>query len=74
LIAAVEHIDDEAWLTEHLSPLGQRHVEWGVTPEMYDWMGTALRASLSEVCDEAWTSAHDEAWRVAYDRIARAVR
>jgi hemoglobin-like flavoprotein len=74
LIAAVDHIDDEAWLTEHLSPLGQQHVEYGVTPVMYDWMSSALRASLAEICDEQWSEAHDEAWRGAFDLIVKAVR
>jgi hemoglobin-like flavoprotein len=74
LIAAVDHIDDEAWLTEHLSPLGAMHVGYGVTAEMYDWMGTALRASLAEVCDEQWTDAHDQAWQEAYALIVNAVR
>src|SRR5688572_1759094 len=74
LIAAVDHIDDEAWLTEHLSPLGAQHVEYGVTPVMYDWMGVCLRASLAEVCDEQWTSEHDRAWSEAFELIVKAVR
>ena len=74
LIAAVDHIDDEAWLTEHLSPLGAQHVEYGVTPVMYDWMETALRASLAEVCDEQWTAEHDQAWTEAFAVIVKAVR
>ncbi|HVJ14843.1 MAG TPA: globin domain-containing protein [Polyangiaceae bacterium] len=74
LIAAVDHIDNEAWLTEHLSPLGQQHVEWGVTPEMYGWMGVALRQSLAEVCDEQWTPDHDQAWSEAFELIVKAVR
>lgn len=74
LIAAVDHINDEAWLVEHLSPLGKTHVEYGVTPEMYDWMDTALRAALAEVCDDDWTKEHDQAWREAFQVIVKAVR
>ena len=74
LIAAVDHIDDEAWLVEHLSPLGAQHIEYGVTPEMYDWMGVALRESLAEVCDEQWTEEHDQAWSEAFKLIVKAVR
>ncbi len=74
LMAAIDHIDDEAWLYENLAYLGARHVTYGVTPVMYDWMGEALRASIAETCDEKWTPEHDLAWREAYGIIARAVR
>ena len=74
LIAAVDHIEDQAWLTEHLAPLGAQHVGYGVTPEMYVWMGSALRESLAEVCEEQWTEEHDQAWREAYELIVKAVR
>ncbi|HEV8246600.1 MAG TPA: globin domain-containing protein [Polyangiaceae bacterium] len=74
LMAAVDHIDDEAWLLEHLAPLGAEHVGYGVSPEMYEWMGEALRASIAEVCAEAWTEEHDQAWREAYQIIVKAMR
>src|SRR5262245_28411643 len=48
LMAAIDHLDDDAWLREHLAPLGARHVTYGVKPVMYDWMGEALRASIAE--------------------------
>src|SRR5262245_25321368 len=70
LMAAIDHLDDAAWLEKELAPLGARHVTYGVTPVMYDWMGEALRASIAEVCDERWTPEHDQAWREAYAIIA----
>jgi len=74
LMAAIDHLADDAWLKEHLGPLGRGHVQYGVTPEMYDWMGDALTLALAEVCDEAWSLAHEQCWRAAYARIVAAMR
>jgi hemoglobin-like flavoprotein len=74
LLAAIDHLEDDAWLAEHLAPLGKEHLAYGVTPEMYDWVGDALVAAIAEVCDDDWTSAHDSAWRAAYQRLSRAMR
>jgi hemoglobin-like flavoprotein len=74
LLAAIDHLEDEAWLHENLVPLGREHLAYGVTPEMYDWVGDALVASIAEVCDDDWTSAHEAAWKNAYARIAAIMR
>lgn len=74
LVAAIDHLEDDAWLSEHLTPLGKDHVGYGVTPEMYDWVGSALTASLAEICDEEWTIAHEQAWKEAYARLAAIMR
>lgn len=74
LMAAVDHIDDWNWLVSNLAYLGAKHVKYGVTPEMYAWMGEALTASLAEVCAEDWTLEHEIAWRDAYSIIVEAVR
>jgi len=74
LLAAIDHLEDDAWLQEHLAPLGQAHVAYGVTDEMYDWVGNSLVAAIAEVCDADWTSAHEAAWRAAYRRLALVMR
>ncbi len=74
LIAAVDHIDDEAWLIEHLAPLGRGHIAYGVTPEMYDWVGIALIQSIAETCAAEWTPEHQAAWQAAYATIVKAMR
>ena len=74
LLAAVDHLEDEAWLSEHLEPLGRGHLAYGVTPEMYDGVGEALVESIAEVCEDDWTEAHARAWTDAYARITRAMR
>jgi hemoglobin-like flavoprotein len=71
LTAAIDHLEDEAWLVRELAPLGRGHLEYGVTPEMYEWVGEALIAAIAEVCDEQWSPAHEQAWSRAYARIAR---
>ena len=74
LMAAVDHLGDDAWLERELEPLGRGHLVYGVTPEMYDWVGRSLIAAIAEVCDEAWTPAHEQAWAMAYARLARFMR
>ncbi|MES1175822.1 MAG: globin domain-containing protein [Myxococcales bacterium] len=71
LTAALDHLDDEAWLERELAPLGRGHVAYGVTREMYGWVGASLIAAIAEVCDEQWSPAHEQAWSSAYARIAR---
>jgi hemoglobin-like flavoprotein len=46
LLAVVEHVDDPAWLKRTLHGLGARHVQYGVTDEMFDWVGDSLLATL----------------------------
>ena len=74
LLLPLDHLEDEAWLRENLEPLGREHLAYGVTPEMYDWVGDALVASIAEVCDDDWTQAHEGAWKNAYGRIAAIMR
>lgn len=74
LLAAIDHLEDEAWLHEQLVPLGKGHIAYGVTDEMYDWVGNSLVAAIAEVCDEDWTAAHEAAWHAAYRRISLVMR
>jgi hemoglobin-like flavoprotein len=74
LVAIVEHLDNDAWLAEHVRSLGRGHVEYGVTPEMYDWMGEAMIEAVAERCGADWTPAHDRAWRAGYARIVEVMR
>lgn len=74
LVAAIDHLEDASWLEQHLTPLGKGHVAYGVTPQMYEWVGESLVAAIAEVCDDDWTSAHDAAWRAAYERISLIMR
>jgi hemoglobin-like flavoprotein len=48
-------------------------VRYGVTAEMYPWVGEALIATLREACGPEWSEQAEEAWVEAYDRLTRAV-
>lgn len=73
LTAIVDHIDDPAWLGRELHKLAASHASYGVTTEMYGWVGDALIATLSEACGAAWTADAERAWRDAYGALERAI-
>jgi hemoglobin-like flavoprotein len=73
LVAIVDHIEDPQWVARELSALAATHVGYGVTPEMYPWVGDALIATLAEACGEHWSAQADEAWRSAYARLTEAI-
>lgn len=70
IVAVVDHVEDATWLTTTLHGLGGRHVGYGVTDEMYDWVGECLLATLAELAGEAWTPPVALAWTEAYGEIA----
>ena len=70
LLAVMEHIEDTQWLRVTLSAMGKKHVEYGVTEEMYDWVGASLLATLAEAAGPAWTPRVSAAWTEAYGAIA----
>jgi hemoglobin-like flavoprotein len=70
LVAVMDHLEDGAWLADTLRALGARHVGYGVTDTMYDWVGDALVRASSEVAGDAWTPRVAQAWTAAYGAIA----
>lgn len=70
LLAVIEHVEDTQWLSETLSAMGKKHVDYGVTEEMYDWVGASLLATLAEAAGPAWTPRLSAAWTEAYEAIA----
>jgi hemoglobin-like flavoprotein len=70
LVAVIEHIEDSAWLHETLGAMGRKHLDYGVTTEMYAWVGESLLATLAEIAQDAWTARLEAAWRDAYSAIA----
>jgi hemoglobin-like flavoprotein len=70
LVAVLDHIEDASWLEQTLKGMGQKHVDYGVTEEMYDWVGASLLATLAEVAGDAWSPELNEAWTAAYGAIA----
>lgn len=66
LMAILDHLEDRDWLVERLSLLGEHHVRYGVTREMYDWVGEALIASMAEATRDEWSERHQQAWAATY--------
>src|SRR5690242_12287273 len=48
LTAVIDHLEDAPWLSHQLGAIGAKHVEYGVTREMYGWVGEALLATLAQ--------------------------
>lgn len=69
LVAVLDHLEDAPWLAQTLGALGAKHVDYGVTREMYDWVGASLLATLAEVAGKAWTPELQAAWAEAYGAI-----
>lgn len=69
LVAVLDHLEDAPWLQDTLGALGAKHVGYGVTREMYDWVGASLLATLAEVAGSAWTPELQAAWTEAYGAI-----
>ncbi|MEM0908984.1 MAG: globin domain-containing protein [Pseudomonadota bacterium] len=53
-----------------VSELAERHVAYGVLPEHYEAVGTALIVTLRRVFGDELSDEEEEAWRVAYDTMA----
>jgi hemoglobin-like flavoprotein len=70
LVSVIEHLEDASWLEETLGAMGRKHVDYGVTDEMYDWVGASLLATLAEVAGDDWTPELEQAWKEAYGAIA----
>jgi hemoglobin-like flavoprotein len=70
LVAVLDHLEDASWLTSTLKGMGAKHVEYGVTTEMYGWVGASLLATLAEVGGKDWTPELAAAWTEAYGAIA----
>ncbi len=70
LVAVIDHLEDAPWLTSTLQGLGAKHVAYGVTDEMYGWVGDSLLRTLAEVAGPAWSAEIEQAWSEAYGAIA----
>lgn len=69
LVAVVDHLEDVGWLQSTLAGLGAKHAGYGVTSEMYSWVGESLVATLARANGQDWTAAVAAAWQDAYAAI-----
>jgi hemoglobin-like flavoprotein len=70
LVAVMEHLEDASWLGATLGALGAKHVDYGVTSEMYGWVGDSLLAALADAAGDAWTPELAGAWTEAYGAVS----
>ena len=70
LVAVMDHLEDASWLEQTLGALGRKHIDYGVTDEMYDWVGSSLLAALAEAAGDHWNDELAEAWAEAYGAVA----
>jgi hemoglobin-like flavoprotein len=70
LVAVMDHLDDEPWLQTTLAGLGAKHAGYGVTSEMYGWVGESLVATLAGASGQDWSAALAAGWQDAYASIA----
>lgn len=40
-----------------------------MTEEMYGWVGECLIAALADLCEDAWTPAHEASWAAVYGAL-----
>jgi hemoglobin-like flavoprotein len=67
----VGKLDDSDELMPLLGQLGQRHADYGVTPEHYRLVGTALLQTLEQALGAGCTPVVKSAWTIVYDLISR---
>jgi hemoglobin-like flavoprotein len=52
-----------------LRTLGARHATYGVLPEHYPIIGTALLSTMAEIAGNAWLADYTEAWTAAFQVV-----
>lgn len=69
LVSVIDNLENSTWLSTTLMAMGKKHVDYGVTEEMFDWVGDALLTTLSEILQQGWTPEVAHAWQEAYGAI-----
>lgn len=70
LVKVMDHLEDAPWLVRELGALGNKHAGYGVTDEMYGWVGASLLEALAQVASDAWTPELEAAWTEAFEAIS----
>lgn len=70
LSMAVNSLTSMQTLVPILENLGKRHLEYGVSDEMYDTVGIALIETLQVGLGEAFTEEIKDSWVTIYTQIA----
>jgi hemoglobin-like flavoprotein len=70
VVAVVDHLEDVSWLDVTLRALGKKHVEYGVTEEMYPLVASALLDTLRAASGNKWDDPTAGAWSTALTFVA----
>jgi DNA-binding winged helix-turn-helix (wHTH) protein/hemoglobin-like flavoprotein len=70
LMSIVDHLEDAPWLAQHLAALGARHADYGITDNMYAWVGSCLIDTLAEGVGPGWSARIQHAWETAFAAIS----
>lgn len=67
IVARLDHLGD---LTNEITAMARRHVQYGVKPEHYRLVGNALLWTLEQGLGKDWTQEIKEAWSECYTTLA----
>jgi hemoglobin-like flavoprotein len=70
LALIVQHLQHPEVLDSMLLELGKRHVTYGIRPEHYPLVGTALMETFEDFLGKHWTQEHHDAWVKAYETVS----
>jgi hemoglobin-like flavoprotein len=70
----VHGLDDMGALLPGVQALGARHRTYGVAPQHYDTVGSALLWTLERGLGAGYTPEVAEAWKAAYGALASAMQ
>ena len=71
--ALISHLERTQLLEAELRLMGQRHATYGVLPEHYETVGSALLEMLAETLRGEFTPEVREAWTTLYGAVAEAM-
>ena len=74
LASVVESLDNFGSLLPRLAELGRKHAGFGVRPEQYETLTTALLWTFSQALGPDFDSPTQDAWRHALEVISRAMK
>ncbi|MGV0028801.1 globin family protein [Phormidesmis priestleyi] len=71
LVLVVDNLRCPDILSRTLKRLGTRHIQYGVLPEHYPMVGSALLKALSICLEHSWTPTTEQAWSEAYAAVSQ---
>jgi hemoglobin-like flavoprotein len=69
LVLVVENLRNPDVLKNAVTGLGTRHVQYGVLPQHYPWVGGSLLKTFGQYLGDDWTPATQQAWTEAYGAV-----